>query len=584
MFALIGVRASGFAARSIRRDAVSAAHLLSVALIAGAIASCGGGHSGSGPETDDDFPLPLASGMAPTPPMGWNSWNKFGCSINEDFVKRTADAMVSLGMKDAGYQYVNIDDCWSIESAARAADGSIQPDPVRFPSGIQAVADYLHSKGLKLGIYGDRGSETCGHRAGSGGHEMQDAATFAMWGVDYLKYDNCPDPGPNPGPIIQPEYQAMRDALDTAGRPIVYSVCAWSFYEWANEMGNLQRTTTDIKNEWPSIVANIKSNQAVAGYAGPNHWNDPDMLEVGNSDNGAGPVTDVENQSHFSMWAIASAPLIAGNNLFDVNMSAATKSILTNTEIIAVDQDAFGLQGVRVWQNDAGDQSVWAKPLNANGTRAVVLLNETAAAADMTTSFADIGLGPGSVTVRDLQTHADLGTAKDSFTINVASHGTATLTIIGNEPARPKGSAYLSDYTPIYAANGLGPVESDTNNGGTAARDGVPIKIRGQTFSKGLGTAAPAAVIYRLGAKCSRFSATVGVDDATNGQGSVRFQVIADGDILFDSMNVTGTTAAMVIDVDITGKRRLKLHVTNADDGAAQDRASWGDAKVECER
>src|ERR1041385_7712597 len=226
------------------------AYLLFLALIAGAIASCGGGQSGPRPETDDDFPLPLASGMAPTPPMGWNSWNKFACNINEDFVKRTADAMVSLGMKDAGYQYVNIDDCWSIESAARAADGSIQPDPIRFPNGIQAVADYVHGKGLKLGIYGDRGSETCGHRAGSGGHEMQDAATFAMWGVDYLKYDNCPDPGPNPGPTIQPEYQAMRDALDAVGRPIVYSICAWSYYEWANEMGNLQRTTTDIKNEW----------------------------------------------------------------------------------------------------------------------------------------------------------------------------------------------------------------------------------------------------------------------------------------------------------------------------------------------
>jgi len=539
--------------------------------------------AGPPPEMDDDFPLPLAAGMAPTPPMGWNSWNKFQCNITEDFVKRTADAMVSLGMKDAGYQYVNIDDCWSVASAERAADGSLQPDPARFPNGIKALADYVHGKGLKLGIYGDRGSETCGHRAGSGGHETQDAATFAAWGVDYLKYDNCPDPGPNPGPIIQPEYQAMRDALDAAGRPIVYSVCAWNFYEWANRIGNLQRTTTDIKNEWPSIVANVKSNQSVAAYAGPNHWNDPDMLEVGNSDNGAGEVTDVENQSHFSLWAIASAPLIAGNNLFDVNISPVTTTILTNKEIIALDQDGFGLQGVRVWQNDAGNQSVWGKPLNANGARAAVLFNETAAAVDMTVNFVDLGLAPGSATVRDLQQHTDLGTSKDSFTVNVVSHGTATLKIVGNEPARPKGSAFLSDYTPIYAANGLGPIERDTNNGGTAPGDGMPIKIRGQSFTKGLGTAAPAAVIYRLGGKCSRFTATVGVDDATAGQGSVRFQVIADGDVLFDSMNLTGASAAMPIDVDITGKRRLKLHATNADDGAAQDRASWGDAKVECD-
>ena len=197
----------------------------------------------------------------------------------------------------------------------------------------------------------------------------------------------------------------------------------------------------DIKNEWPSIVANVKSNQAVAAYAGPNHWNDPDMLEVGNSDNGAGPVTDVENQSHFSLWAIAAAPLIAGNNLFDPNMSPTTKTILTNAEIIAINQDAMGLQGVRIWES--GTTSLWGKPLNANGARAAVLFNEGAAAVDMTVQFKDLGLSPGSATVRDLQAHADRGSFSDSFTTNVASHGTATLKIVGNEPPRPKGSAFL---------------------------------------------------------------------------------------------------------------------------------------------
>jgi alpha-galactosidase len=212
-----------------------------------------------------------------------------------------------------------------------------------------------------------------------------------------------------------------------------------------------------------------------------------------------------------------------------------------------------------------------------------VLFNEGAAAADMTVPFADLGLAPGSATVRDLQGHADLGTFKDSFTINVASHGTATLKIVGNEPPRPKGSAFLSDYTPIYAANGLGPVERDTNNGASAPGDGTPITIRGQAFTKGLGTAAPSAVIYRLGGKCTRFTAQVGVDDATNGAGSVRFQVWADGAMLADTMNVNGTSAPAALDVDVTGKRRLKLLVTNADDGSASDRASWGDAKVECQ-
>ena len=555
--------------------------LLFVGLLAGVGACSSDGGGGPQAEKDDDFPLMQIAGMAPLPPMGWNSWNKFQCNINEDFIKRTADAMVSTGMRDAGYKYINIDDCWSIENATRDANGALQPDPLRFPNGIKAIADYVHGLDLKLGIYGDRGSETCGHRAGSGGSEMTDATTFADWGVDYLKYDNCPDPGPNPGPTIQPQYQAMRNALDNVDRPIVYSICAWSFYEWANTMGNLQRTTSDIRNEWASIVANLKTNQAVAAYAGPNHWNDPDMLEVGNSDNGAGLVTDVENQSHFALWAIASAPLIAGNNLFDVNMSDATKATLTNKEVIAINQDAMGLQGVRIWED--GMQSLWGKPLNANGTRAAVLFNEGPDAVDMTVKFTDLGLAPGKATVRDLQAQADRGSFMDSFTTSVASHGTATLKIVGNEPPRPKGSAFLSDNTPIYAANALGPVERDTNNGATAAGDGTAIKIRGQTFDKGLGTAAPSAIIYRLGGKCSKFTATVGVDDATNGMGSVRFQVLADGEMLFDSMNLNGTSPAMSVDVSLTGKRRLKLLVSNADDGTAQDRASWGDAKVECD-
>ncbi|HMF43873.1 MAG TPA: glycoside hydrolase family 27 protein, partial [Polyangia bacterium] len=280
--------------------------------VAATLPACGGGGPKSPPaETDDDFPMPLASGRSPTPPMGWNSWNKFACNITDMFVRQIAQAIVDSGMKDAGYQYVNIDDCWSL--AARDASGNLQADPVHFPNGIAPVADFVHSLGLKLGLYGDRGTETCGHRAGSQGYEMQDAMTMASWGVDYLKYDNCPDPGPNPGPIIEPSYETMRMQLDAAeqvvGHNIVFSVCAWSFYEWANRAGQLQRTTTDIKNLWTpdpnstetgSIITSVKTNMPLAAYGGPNHWNDPDMLEVGNSDNGAGPVTDVEYQSHFS--------------------------------------------------------------------------------------------------------------------------------------------------------------------------------------------------------------------------------------------------------------------------------------------
>jgi len=552
------------------------------------LAACsGGGTSGPPAETDDDFPLPLAAGLAPTPPMGWNSWNKFACNINDGFVRGIAQAMVDSGMKDAGYKYINIDDCWSL--AARDANGSLQHDPARFPQGIKPVADFVHGLGLKLGIYGDRGIETCGHRAGSEDHEVQDAMTFASWEVDYLKYDNCPDPGPNPGPIIQPRFEAMRAALEGTGRPIVFSVCAWSFYEWATRAGHLQRTTTDIKNLWTpdpnstergSIITSLKTNQPLAAYGGPNQWNDPDMLEVGNSDNGAGPVTDVENQSHFSLWAIIASPLIAGNDLR--NMTETTRAILTNKEIIAINQDAMGLQGVLVRQT--GEQSVWAKPLNGNGERAVVLLNEAATAADIAVRFDEIGLRGGAATVRDLQAKADKGSFTDSYMVNVPSHGTATLKIIGAEPNRPRGTAFLSDLTPIYAANGLGPVERDHANGGSEEGDGPDIKIRATTFARGIGMSAPAAVIYRLGGKCTSFSAQVGVDDSSSsGAGTVRFKVFADGEMLFDSQNMNGTAPAMAVNVSLTGKKRLKLLVTNADDGNALDRASWGDAKVECE-
>jgi alpha-galactosidase len=553
--------------------------LVFVVVVPVSVATGGCGSSDPPGEIDEDFPLPLAAGLSPTPPMGWNSWNKFACNINATFVKGIADAMVSSGMKDAGYQYINIDDCWSAEGGVRAADGSLQPDLTRFPDGIGAVADYVHGLGLKLGIYGDRGWETCGHRAGSEGHEMQDAATFASWGIDYVKWDNC---AAKPE-LIQSQYQLMRDALDATGRPIVFSVCAWSFYEWALRAGHLQRTTTDIRDVWlplagatdqGSIMTSLKLNRAFAAYGGPNHWNDPDMLEVGNSDNGIGPVTTTEYQSHFSLWAITAAPLIAGNDLR--NMTEASKAILTNEEIIAINQDALGLQAAQLRDEV---QSVWAKPLNESGARAVVLFNEDAAAAKVSVRFDEIGLAGGSARVRDLQARADLGTFRDSFTADVPGHGTATLKIVGREPPRPRGTAFLSELTPIYAANGLGPVARDKANGGTA-----PITIAGTTFDKGLGMAAPAAVIYRLGGKCARFTAQVGLDGiSTGGAGTVRFQVLADGEMLFDSDRVTGTTGAMSVDVSLVGRRRLKLLVTNAEDGSAQDRASWGDAKVECE-
>ncbi|HEY4393749.1 MAG TPA: NPCBM/NEW2 domain-containing protein [Polyangia bacterium] len=558
---------------------------------AGALAGCGGGSGGAGnSDVDDDFPQALAAGLAPTPPMGWNSWNEFQGNVSEKLVESVADAFVSSGLKDAGYTYVNIDDTWS-NKAGRAADGSLQPDVNKFPDGISGVADYVHAAGLKLGIYGDRGTATCGGYPGSQGYETQDAATFAGWGVDYLKYDNCSASLP-----VETQYQTMQAALAATGRPFVFSLCAWQFYEWGVTTGTLWRTTGDIKDGWPSIYANVMNNRTYAAYAGPNGWNDPDMLEVGVTDDvdyGFVDTNHIEYQSHFSLWAIAAAPLIMGNNPTKVAGNPDILAILTNKEVIALDQDALGLQGTVVWQSADGNLSVWAKPLNEAGARGVVLLNAGDAPADVGFTLPMIGLGGGTAKARDLVAHADLGSFTDAYAVAaIASHGTATLKVTGTEPARPSGTVDLSDLTWTYQANGLGPVEKDMSNGFSEAGDGATISIAGTPYPKGLGMAAPAAVIYRLNKSCTSFTATVGVDDSAHGQGSIVASVWAQGGSsdtwtnLFTSPTLTGESGAnagpMPVAVDVTGMRRLKLMVTNALDGAAWDRASWGNPQLVC--
>jgi alpha-galactosidase len=527
---------------------------------------------------DDYFPVPQAEGLAPTPPMGWSSWNAFQTNVTADLVKQIADAMVESGMKDAGYQYINIDDGWAL--AERATDGTIQVDTTLFPDGIGAVADYVHGLGLKLGLYSSRGAFTCARRAGSAGYEQQDAESYAGWGVDYLKYDNCPGDDGADAATIQNQYGTMRDALKSLSRPIVYSLCAWNFFEWGLTTGQLWRTTTDIKDTWVpppgsttgSVTTNLRTNRALAAYAGPNGWNDPDMLEVGN-----GQMSDTEYRAHFSLWAMMAAPLIAGNSL--TTMSDATRQILTNQEVIAIDQDPLGLQGVPVRID--GQLEVWAKPLNESGARAVVLFNLSGSPQDITARFADLGLGPGDPSVRDLWEHADRGTFTDSYTASVPSHGAVVLKVTGNEPPPPSGAVYVSDLGWTYAANFLGPVEKDMANGATAAGDGAPITLGGTSYPKGLGVAAPSLVIYRLGKACTSFSATVGLDAEAQGNGSVVFQVWADGEKLFDS-GVLTRTATVPVQVDVSGKQRLRLLVTNGADGSAWDRASWGDAKLDC--
>jgi alpha-galactosidase len=373
-------------------------------------------------ETTQEIVNKAPNGLALTPPMGWNSWNKFACDINEATVRETADAMARSGMRDAGYQYVVIDDCWQ---GPRDADGFITADAQRFPSGIKALADYVHSRGLKFGIYSDAGRLTCGGRPGSQGHEYQDALTYARWGVDYLKYDWCSTGDRN----AQEGYAVMADALRASGRPIVFSMCEWGTAKpwlWAKNVGNLWRTTGDIwdsfsvkdpKRDWAHPVTDIvDQNEPLWQYAGPGHWNDPDMLEVGN-----GGMTADEYRSHFSLWAMMAAPLIAGNDI--ARMDETTRSILLNSEVIAVDQDPLGQQGHRVWKQ--GDSEVWVKRLSG-GAIAVLLFNRADAPVAIRATAEQIGWPAGArAKVRDLWAHKDSKKRSGSIEATVAPHGVA---------------------------------------------------------------------------------------------------------------------------------------------------------------
>jgi alpha-galactosidase len=374
-------------------------------------------------------PSPSAH-LALTPPMGWNSWNKFACNVSEDMIKAMADAVVKSGMKDAGYQYVNIDDCWQV---SRDAAGNIVPDPQRFPHGMKAVGDYIHSLGLKFGVYSDAGSKTCGGRPGGLGHEYQDAIQYAAWGVDYLKYDWCNTSTQD----AKASYANMRAALDASGRPIVLSICEWGTAKpwlWGKEVGgNLWRTTGDIEDRWggqkkwpdgtccsEGLLSILDQQIGLASYAGPGHWNDPDMLEVGN-----GGMTDIEYRSHFSFWALLAAPLIAGNDLRD--MRPEIHDILTNKEVIAVDQDALGREGERVWKGD--DAEVWAKQLK-DGSRAVILLNRGSTEREISVSWEHLGYPDHvSASVRDLWQHKDLGKFTGKFSAPVVAHGVVMITV-----------------------------------------------------------------------------------------------------------------------------------------------------------
>ncbi|MFF5477856.1 NPCBM/NEW2 domain-containing protein [Streptomyces sp. NPDC012935] len=629
-----------------------------------------------------------AESLALTPPMGFNNWNSTHCraEFNESMVKGIADIFVEKGLKDAGYEYVNLDDCWALPS--RDANGKLVPDPVRFPNGIKAVADYVHSKGLKMGIYTSAGTKTCNTAGfpGSLGHEYSDAQQFADWGVDYLKYDNCN----NQGVDAKLRYTTMRDALRATGRPIVYSICEWGEnkpWEWAADVGQLWRTTGDISDNWGSMLSILKQNLPLAPHAGPGRWNDPDMLEVGN-----GGMTDTEYRSHFSMWAIMAAPLLIGSDLRSAGEE--TFEILGNREVIAVDQDPLGKQGTVV--SSQGGRWVVAKEMR-DGSRAVALFNESGTAQRITTSADAIGLpAADAYALRDLWQHRSHNTA-GTISATVPAHGTvllrvaadprsvqhppavelgldgsplveagkkagltSTVTDLGRTTAKrvsvtltgpegwsvkatspttspalstgrslrtnwavtapqgtppgsygltlragyrspsgvrvdsalpltatvvvapPSGTSGLGDLPWLSATNGWGPVERNTSNGESDAGDGHPITIGGVAFGSGLGVHADSTVEYYGGGACETVTAQVGVDDEEGADGTVAFEIWADGTRAASTGVLTNAMPAQALTADVTGARVVRLVVTDGGDGVTSDHGDWAQARLTC--
>nr|WP_069463101.1 ricin-type beta-trefoil lectin domain protein [Actinacidiphila rubida] len=472
----------------------------------------------------------LGNGLALTPQMGFNDWNAYGCNVSESLIESTALAMHTDGMQAAGYAYVNIDDCWLTHS--RDSAGRLVPDSAKFPDGIKGTADYVHSLGLKLGIYEDAGTATCAGYPGSLGHETTDAQSFASWGVDYLKYDNCN----NNGVAAQSRYTAMRDALAATGRPILFSLCNWgqeNVWTWGAGVGNSWRTTGDISAGFSSMLSIFHSNVGLAPYAGPGHWNDPDMLEVGN-----GSMSTTENRSEFSLWAEMAAPLIAGTNL--ASASSATLSVYTNSRVIAVDQDPLGRQGTMV--SSAGGLDVLAKPL-AGGDVSVALFNETGSTATVSTSATAIGkTGASSYTLTDLWS-GSTSTTSGPISASVPAHGTVMYRVAGGTSGG--GTGTTGALHAVGAAKCL-----DVPNSATAAGTQVDIWTCGggtnqtwtHTSSGQLSVYAGSAQMC-LDAYDNQTSPGTKVEIwACNGQANQKWLVNADG-------TVTGAQSGLCLDV-----------------------------------
>jgi hypothetical protein len=527
----------------------------------------------------------VSQSLAPTPPMGWNSWNFFEVNINEQLIKEIADVMVSSGMRDAGYEYLVLDDGWM--APERDANGRLQADPQKFPSGMKALGDYIHLKGLKFGIYECRGYLTCQKLPGSFEHEEIDMASFAEWGVDYIKLDACY--AEKNGRLTTEDLQIYKDAIEKTGRPMILSISDFGNGAWAwggKKYGQLWRTSYDIYPWIENVYHHAESSggdsrihpafNGLWQFAGPGHWNDPDMLEIGNL------ISEAEDKIHMSLWCILAAPLMTGNDLRA--MTEATKRVLTAPEVIAINQDPRGHQGYKVFDN--GKQQVYNKPLS-DGTTAVLLYNKDTIPANVSVSWAQIGLS-GKQPVRDLWERKNLGKFENGFTAwQLPEHGQYLLKVgkaggdalPGPEPvpeekyiADGNGYAYLSD---LYYIMKYGSAPWYDKN-----PEGDSIVINNQSYGKGISTIDGTILLYKLDGKSFRFRAMVGLDGSYKGNGTGRFKVLEEdafgGRVIFDSGIMTKDSAARQIDIDVRNMATLFLKF-DGKDGAV---GSWGHARL----
>lgn len=525
-----------------------------------------------------------AAANAPPPPMGWSSWNRFGCDIDEPKILGQAEALVASGLSAAGYDTVNVDDCWQ---GPRDASGRLTADRRRFPSGMKALGDRLHALGLKFGLYTAIGDVTCALRPGSFGREDLDARTFAEWGVDTLKVDWCWHAGALEavGALRPAEaYARFKAALDRAGRPIALSIASMgtreavaimperNVGEWAPALGETWRVGGDITNDWTGVVHGLAGVNDWAAAVTPGHYADPDSLQIGN-----GALSIDESRAHLSMWAVAGAPLVLGNDLRA--MTPATRDLLANRAVVAIDQDARRMPGTKVRELPGGVE-LWAKPLSGTARRAVAIFNPTAREARASVSWDAVGLAPRSAAVRDVWAGGPPRSATGWDGI-VPSHAVVLLDVRGALPDPPRGDAWVSDLTATYAANYFGLVERDASVGSRRSGERRPLRIGGETFAKGLGVHAPSVVKVYLGRACERFEATVGLDDEALAAGSVVFEIRADGALL-RSIAVAERGQRVAVSADVRGRAELELRARAAG-ATAFDHADWGSARVRCD-